>query len=84
MTSPFDPAKFKPGETVRIIDASALEHFHATWSYHHKLQIEQLAFAGQLAKIRASSMYHGGDILYELESIPGIWHEQCLGPDGVR
>jgi hypothetical protein len=22
--------------------------------------------------------YHGGDVLYELEGIPGIWHEACL------
>jgi hypothetical protein len=26
--------------------------------------------------------YHGGDVLYTLDGIPGLWHEQCLvGPD---
>ena len=24
--------------------------------------------------------YHGGDIIYKLVDIPGIWHEQCLSP----
>jgi hypothetical protein len=22
--------------------------------------------------------YHGGDVLYVLEGIPGVWHESCL------
>ena len=22
--------------------------------------------------------YHGGDVLYVLENVPGTWHEDCL------
>ena len=22
--------------------------------------------------------YHGGDELYKLKGLPGVWHEQCL------
>jgi hypothetical protein len=24
------------------------------------------------------SFYHGGDVLYELQTAPGTWHEQLL------
>lgn len=22
--------------------------------------------------------YHGGDPLYKLDGVPGVWHEECL------
>lgn len=75
---PYDPAKYKAGWLVRTAPKSELEAFSKTWKYHHPLQPEQLAFAGAAAKVKRSLMYHGGDMLYELEGIPGIWHEQCL------
>jgi hypothetical protein len=32
--------------------------------------------------VAAIGYYHGGDVLYTLNDIPGIWHEQCLRGDG--
>ena len=34
--------------------------------------------------VRDVSFYHGGDVLYSLEKIPGTWHEQCLSSDDTR
>jgi hypothetical protein len=76
----FDPAKFTDGSTVRIAEHDALDNFFRTWRYHHKMQPEQLKYAGQIAVVERSTMYHGGDILYQLVGVPGVWHEQCLAP----
>jgi hypothetical protein len=75
---PFDPAKFPDGSRVRIAARPALEEFSRTWKFHHKLQSEQLDYAGRVAKVANSGMYHGGDIIYRLEDVPGMWHERCL------
>jgi hypothetical protein len=72
--------KYQPGDTVRINDREALEAFARSWKLHHPLETSQIAFGGQTAKVRTSAMYHGGDILYELEGVPGIWHQQLLSP----
>jgi hypothetical protein len=69
---------FPIGTSVRIGDARLLEEFKRTWSFHHKLADAQLAYAGQLAEVSNVSFYHGGDVLYTLSGIPGLWHEQCL------
>lgn len=29
------------------------------------------------------TFYHGGDELYELKGVPGLWHEACLTPGGA-
>ncbi len=50
------------------------------WNYHHKLQLEQLAYANAAAVVEKVGFYHGGDVLYNLKDVPGIWHEQCLRP----
>jgi hypothetical protein len=71
-------AKFLEGTRVRIPDRATLEEFMANWKFHHKLEYEQLAFAGQTAKVQRIFMYHGGDILYELENVPGLWHQHLL------
>ena len=70
--------KFAEGSLVRVADRAFLENFLQTWKYHHKLRPEQVAYAGQVADVRQSSMYHGGDILYELVGVPGIWHQDRL------
>jgi len=74
----YDPAMYREGSTVRVVSRAALEAFHRDWKLHHKLQPEQLVYAGRIAKVTRSLMYHGGDVRYELEGIPGIWHEQCV------
>jgi hypothetical protein len=68
------------GSTVRIVDAARLREFQQTWKYHNKLRPEQLEQAGRVAEVEKVGFYHGGDVLYELRGIPGVWHEQCLEP----
>jgi hypothetical protein len=76
----FDPAKFKVGARVQVADHPTLEDFFRTWKYHHRLTEEQLTYAGATAEVKSVGMYHGGDMLYELNGVPGIWHEQLLQP----
>jgi hypothetical protein len=71
---------FPAGTVVRIADRAFLEEFKATWRYHHKLKPEQLEFAGHKAKVIGVGFYHGGDQIYTLEGIPGLWLEPCLRP----
>ena len=80
MTSvhPYDPARFPDGSKVRIASQTVLNKFLQTWKWHHKLEPNQLEYAGQVATVDKSYMYHGGDIIYKLENVPGLWHEQCL------
>jgi len=70
--------EFPKGSSVRILGRPMLEGFLASWKYHNKLTSEQLNYAGQIAEVESVSYYHGGDELYVLKGIPGIWHEQCL------
>ena len=71
-------AKFAEGESVRVLDRNVLKEFMTTWKYHHNLVPEQIEYADRISKVKRISMYHGGDILYELENIPGIWHQHLL------
>jgi hypothetical protein len=71
---------FPAGTEVQIAGQAFLEDFKATWKYHHKLQPEQLAYAGRVARVKEVAFYHGGDPIYTLEGIPGLWLEQCLQP----
>ncbi len=71
-------ATFPKGARVRIADREFLTRFLETWTYHHKLSPDQLDHANAVTTVAEVSVYHGGDQLYSLEGIPGIWHEQCL------
>jgi hypothetical protein len=73
-------AIFPKGAMVRVISRAALEKFAQDWKYHHKLVPEQMEFAGAIATVEKVGFYHGGDQLYELENVPGIWNEPCLEP----
>ena len=73
--------RFPVGSTVRIAERHALELFRQTWNLHNPLLPEQLAFGGSRATIGSVGFYHGGDVLYVLDGIPGVWHEQCLTPN---
>ena len=75
---PLYQAQFPVGSQVRIASLERLEEFMTSWRYHNPLAAEQLAFAGQVVTVRDLGYYHGGDVLYELDGIPGTWHEQCL------
>ena len=70
--------EFPKGSKVKIADRAFLEDFRQTWKYHHKLEPEQLGFAGKIADVKSVGFYHGGYELYELDGVPGIWHEACL------
>jgi hypothetical protein len=71
-------ATFPKGAMVKITNRSALDNFLRTWKLHNKLEPTQLNFADQIAEVESVGFYHGGDQLYQLKGIPGIWHEQCL------
>jgi len=71
-------AEFPAGSTVKIAERPALEAFMQSWKFHDPLQPSQLDFAGHLAAVESVGFYFGGDELYKLKAIPGIWHEQCL------
>ena len=75
--SAYKPA-FPIGSQVRIASLPQLQRFRATWKYHHPLTLEQLESADVLASVDKIGYYHGGDVLYELRDVPGIWHECCL------
>jgi hypothetical protein len=77
LSQPYKEA-FPVGSSVRVADLAVLEEFKAGWRYHHALKEEQLAFAGAPAIVREVSYYHGGDVLYYLDPIPGTWHEACV------
>jgi len=70
--------EFVIGSLVKIARRDALEDFMRTWKLHNKLGQEQLAYAERIGKIKSVGFYHGGDELYEIEGMPGIWHECCL------
>ena len=71
-------ADFPVGTTVRIKSRGYLQGFQRAWKFHHPLQEAQLEYAGSAAKVFSVSFYHGGDELYSLENVPGIWNEDCL------
>ena len=70
--------EFPVGTVVRIQTREFLEQFSRDWKWHHPLESDQLKYANSHARIKAVSFYHGGDELYVLENVPGIWHEGCL------
>jgi hypothetical protein len=76
-------AEYPAGSRVRIASRSVLEEFMGSWAHHNKLQPQQLDHADQVARVESVGFYHGGDELYQLQGIPGIWHEQCLHDAGV-
>jgi len=55
-----------------------LEKFVDEWKRHHPLQLAQPAFADAVAEVVDVAYYHGGNELYALDGIPGLWHEGRL------
>jgi len=70
--------RFPVGARVRVAPQGRLEQFRRTWRFHNPLTSEQLAFADRESTVREVAFYHGGDALYTLEDVPGLWHEQCI------
>jgi hypothetical protein len=71
-------AEYPKGSKVRLAPRQMLEDFLRTWKYHNKLHAEQLEYAGQIAEVEEIGFYHGGDEIYKLKGVPGVWHESCL------
>jgi hypothetical protein len=71
-------ALYPVGAPVRIADRVELEQFRTSWHFHNPLSDEQLAYADQATTVKEVGFYHGGDVLYQLEGVPGTWHEQLL------
>jgi hypothetical protein len=69
---------FPTGTRIRVADRAFLEQFIREWQYHHKLRPEQLPYAGREATVQAVAFYHGGDPIYTLAEVPGLWLEPCL------
>jgi hypothetical protein len=70
--------EFPLGSYVKVANREVLDTFMRTWKFHNKLQPEQLDYADKTGKIKWFGFYHGGDELYQIEGMPGTWHEQCL------
>ena len=71
-------ADFPEGATVRIASRADLERFMAEWRFHNPLTPDQLASAGRTARVTRVGYYHGGDELYWLDGVVGVWHPECL------
>jgi hypothetical protein len=71
-------AEFEVGQQVRVADRTFLENFLEAGQYHNELETDQLEYAGQVARVISVTFFHGGDEIYALEGIPGVWHEECL------
>jgi hypothetical protein len=79
--SPY-PEKYSVGTFVRIAPSERLRKFmRPEWKYHHPVSEEQLQAAGKRDKVRSVGFYHGGDVLYQLSTEIGTWHEDCLDSD---
>ena len=70
--------KYSVGSTVRIASRGVLDRFVDAWRFHHPLPANQLDFAGVRAVVAKLGFYHGGDPLYRLDGVRGLWHEACL------
>ena len=79
MPKPYEAA-YPVGVQVRVKSRDSLERFAEEWKFHDPLTADQLGYAGTVSYVKAVGFYHGGDPLYQLEAVPGVWHEECLSP----
>jgi len=77
-TKGLNVAEFEVGSQVRIADRAFLESFLEAGQYHNELEPEQIEYADRVAKVKDVNFFTGGDEIYTLEEIPGVWHEECL------
>ncbi len=70
---------FEVGDAVRIEKRETLERFRAEWNLHDPLTDAQMTYADRTAVVKSVGFYHGGDVLYVLDGIPGVWHEPTIG-----
>ena len=70
--------EYPAGDMVRVAPREALQNFLLTWRHHNPLTPDQLKYADAIAEVESVGFYHGGDELYRLKGLPGIWHEACI------
>ena len=70
------------GTKVVVAPLPDLEEFRLNRRWHNPLTETQLQFAGTAARVKSVGFYHGGDALYVLKKVPGVWHEVCLRSAG--
>ena len=70
--------EYPVGTLVKIADRATLEGFMRTWKLHNKLEPVQLDYASRTGTVKSVGFYFGGDELYQIGGVPGIWHECCL------
>jgi hypothetical protein len=72
--------KYTEGSSVRIRSREQLEDLARRAKHQVKIGANQLAFAGQIAMVKWSGLYAGGGYVYQLDGVPGYWHEMVLEP----
>jgi hypothetical protein len=80
MTADFNPqsAKFPIGSSVRIKSSGTLRAFCLPDRLHFPPLEEQTAYGGQIDSVCHITFSVRGDVIYELETAPGVWQEQLL------
>jgi len=71
-------AKFPIGSSVRIKGSGTLRAFRLPDKLHFPPSEEQAAYGGQTDSVRRVTFSVRGDVIYELETAPGVWQEQLL------
>jgi len=74
--------QFPVGTKVQVKDEGYLRQFQERWKSHHPISLEQIETAGQVDIVTNVGFNHGGNVLYKLQRLPGIWHEECLEAAG--
>jgi hypothetical protein len=68
---------FPEGSHVRIVDRASLGEFRNERAFHTPAPRATRIWRTE-RRLGAVFFYHGGDELYELAGVPGVWHETCL------
>src|SRR5215472_16999061 len=71
-------AKFPLGSSVRIKSTGQLEAFRRNGKLRFPPSENQVAHGGESDAVRRITSSVRGDVLYELEMAPGLWHEELL------
>jgi hypothetical protein len=71
-------AKFALGSSVRIKSTGQLEAFSRNGKLRYPPSRKQIAYGGETDSVRRMTFSVRGDVLYELEIAPGLWHEELL------
>jgi len=71
-------AKFPLGSSVRIKSTGQLEAYSHNSRLRYPPSGNQIAYGGGSDSVRRITFSIRGDVLYELETAPGFWHEELL------